>query len=108
MKKRNLYQAVKDKCNPDEIELKGPFECRRANAWLGKGYYFWESFIELAHWWGRESCDGKYVICLSHCDSSFPNTFDLYNSPEHLSIFRNLYKALVNEYPNKEITVAFV
>lgn len=32
MKKRNLYQAVKDKCNPDEIELKGPFECRRANA----------------------------------------------------------------------------
>lgn len=108
MKKRNLYQAVKDKCNPDEIELKGPFECRRANAWLGKGYYFGDSFIELAHWWGRESCDGKYVICLSHCDNSFPNTFDLYNSPEHLSIFRNRYKALVNEYPNKEITVAFV
>ena len=55
MDKRTLFQAIKDLDNPDEIEQNGPFKCRREDAWLGEGYYFWDSFVELAHWWGRES-----------------------------------------------------
>lgn len=63
MDRRTLFQAVKDLDNPDEIEQNGPFKCRREDAWLGEGYYFWDSFVELAHWWGRES--------LGNAESSF-------------------------------------
>lgn len=108
MKKRKLYQAVEDRDNPDEIEQKGPFMCKRKDAWLGHGYYSWDSFIELAHWWGGSSYDGNYVICLSHCDYTFPHTYDLYNCPEHLENFKVLSDSLGKEFPNKRITVCFV
>ncbi len=108
MDKRKIYQAVEDRDNPDEIEQNGPFLCRRKDAWLGIGYYFWDYFIELAHWWGSECYNGNYVICLSHCDAKFPNTFDLYNNPEHLKAIRTLCKELSLQYPNKTITVPFV
>ena len=59
-----LYQTLKDKGNPEEIETKGPFDSKNKAAWLGEGYYFWDSHIELGHWWGR-TVHGKdnYIIC---------------------------------------------
>lgn len=108
MDRRTLFQAVKDLDNPDEIEQNGPFKCRREDAWLGEGYYFWDSFVELAHWWGRESLGNNYVICRSYCVASLPDTYDLYDNPEHIVSFRALSEALSEEYPNKFISVHFV
>lgn len=108
MKNRKLYQAVEDRDNPDEIEQKGPFLCKRKDAWLGQGYYFWDSFIELAHWWGKTGYGDNYVICLAHCNAEFPHTYDLYNCPEHLKSFRMLSDKLAEEFPDKQITVCFV
>tara|TARA_A100000171_G_scaffold50492_1_gene62109 strand:+ start:1081 stop:1695 length:615 start_codon:yes stop_codon:yes gene_type:complete len=57
------YQTLQDRENPDEIESNGPYKCRSANAWLGIGYYFWDSNIQWAHEWGEKSYSNDYIIC---------------------------------------------
>ena len=57
------YQTLEDRDNPDEIEDNGPYKCRRPNAWLGFGYYFWDSNIQWAHDWGQQSYNNEYIIC---------------------------------------------
>lgn len=46
-----LYQTVKNNGNKQSIETFGPIY-GKVDTWLGNGYYFWDGFIELAHWWG--------------------------------------------------------
>ena len=55
MKLRKAYQTLENRNNPDQIEEQGPFLCNRKSAWLGEGYYFWDSFIEKCPlvWTGR-------------------------------------------------------
>lgn len=57
------YQTLEDRENPDEIERNGPFKCRRKNAWLGEGYYFWDTNIDWAHDWGKNGYRNNYIIC---------------------------------------------
>ena len=58
------YHTVEDRGNPDHIEFAGPFLCDREDAWLGHGYYFWDTRIELAHFWGEVNFKRRgYVIC---------------------------------------------
>lgn len=81
---RILYQTVEDRDNPDEIENNGPYFCKDNNAWLGHGYYFWDTIINLAHWWGnlRYSKSG-YVICKSSMsEESMKEVYDLVGKPE--------------------------
>ena len=40
---RIIYQTVEDRGNPDYVEQHGPFICTNKNAWLGEGYYFWDT-----------------------------------------------------------------
>lgn len=86
---RKIYQTLEDRNNPDEVESQGPFPCNRKDAWLGSGYYFWDSFIQNAHWWGKEgACYTSYLIC----ESSFhlnEKCFDLYDNPEHIKNFND-------------------
>ena len=49
----NGYQTVEDRGDRDAVEADGPFLCTRADAWLGHGYYFWDSDVDRAHDWGR-------------------------------------------------------
>ena len=63
MNEITLFHTVEDRNNPDEVTLKGPFLCSEDDAWLGIGYYFWDSHISLGHWWGRTHYKGKYMIC---------------------------------------------
>jgi hypothetical protein len=58
-----LFHTVDDRSNPEEVNAQGPFVCDDESAWLGIGYYFWDSDIDLAHWWGRSHYQGKYMIC---------------------------------------------
>ena len=69
MFRKVLYQTVEDRGNPKEILNNGPFQCTRS-PWLGNGYYFWDSFIELAHWWGRQGYHGQYVITKIDLDTA--------------------------------------
>ncbi len=56
-----IYQTVADRGNPSYVENHGPFLCKR-DPWFGEGYYFWDSYVELAHWWGKIGYHGRYMI----------------------------------------------
>lgn len=58
---KKLFQTLADLENPTEVESHGPYKCRRA-PWFGEGYYLWDSFIQLAHWWGRIGYGNSYMI----------------------------------------------
>lgn len=106
MARKTLYQTVDDKGNPDDVEKLGPFKCVD-KPWLGEGYYFWDTFIELAHWWGRQGYNNSYMICEATCDDN-GNIFDLVGNTEHIRIL-DQYRSLLNERrPNQEITVSFI
>jgi len=93
-----IYQTLKDKGNPDEVINKGPFECKWNNAWLGKGYYFWEILIDSAHWWGNAHLGGNYIICKAQYNFDDAKIFDLSNgNPQH-----NLeFEGIINELTKK-------
>ncbi len=86
MEAKSLFQTVEDRNNPWDIASKGPFLCSRSNAWLGEGFYFWDSFIELAHWWGNTVYGGKYVVCKSYCSNPLVETYDLYDNFDNLQL----------------------
>lgn len=107
---RKIYQTLEDRNNPDVVENQGPFLCNRKDVWLGIGYYFWDSFIENAHWWGKEGARYKnYFIC----ESSFElneRCFDLYDNSEHIKDFRGAIEELKKQklYDEKKTTVTRV
>ena len=108
MVSKTIYQALEDKNNPDSIKNDGPFLCERDNSWLGTGYYFWESFIENAHWWGREGANysNGYVICKAQYDFDEDHCFNLIDNLNHLNLLKETYKLLKNNgLANKRTTV---
>ena len=63
MKDTDIYQTLEDRQNYEDVEEHGPYFCyaRYANGnpksgvkepWLGEGYYFWDTRIADARWWG--------------------------------------------------------
>ena len=104
---KKLFQTLEDRNNPDEVEKQGPFKCTK-NPWLGNGYYFWDSFIELAHWWGKQGYKNNYIICQSSYDNNPEMIFDLVGNTEQLIEFKQYVKVLKETYKNKYITVSFV
>ena len=104
-----LYQTLEDRGNPDYIEANAPFHCNWRNAWLGAGYYFWDTFIENAHWWGRTRYGASYIICRGTCDFSAQNCFDLVGDTEHMQDFSAAIDFLKERKKiDKETTVATV
>lgn len=106
----DLYQTLEDKSNVDYVEENGPFICERRDAWLGRGYYYWDTFVDNAHLWGKKiynSNNKDYMICLSKVEFSNENVYDL-DCPSTLLEFQILEKKLSEKYPNKNITVAVV
>lgn len=109
MSVRNAYQTLEDR-DIHKIETDGPFPCNGKNAWLGKGFYFWDSFIDNAHWWGLEgACYSKgYVICKSTFELDDTKCFNLVDNPIHLDQFNQTKLALQQQqlYVEGQTTVA--
>lgn len=109
MTTRKAYQTLEDRGNPEEIESKGPFLCNRPKAWLGEGYYFWDSFINNAHWWGKKgACYVRgYIICESSYELN-EKCFDLHDNPQHMSYFENVIRLMTKQrlYQKDKTTVA--
>jgi hypothetical protein len=108
---RKAYQTLEDR-DIHRIESDGPFACHSKNAWLGKGYYFWDSVIDIAHWWGVEgaSYQNGYVICESAFELDENKCFNLVDNPAHLDQF-NQVKTILKErnlYVEGQTTVARV
>lgn len=89
MKRTDIYQTVEDRQNYSEIEKNGPYFCSEKDSngilkkgvkepWLGEGYYFWDTRIEDAQWWGNTVYGKKgYVICHTIYDQHSPFLYDL-------------------------------
>lgn len=110
MKQKVIYQTLENRGNPEEIEQNGPFKCHWENTWLGIGYYFWDTFIENAHWWGNNrGYKNGYVICKANCSYDVSNCFDLVGNTEHILKFRDSFLLMKKQgLINKDTTVARV
>lgn len=91
-----LYHTVQDRDDIYYVMNNAPFECCRNNAWLGKGYYFWE-FIDHAHWWGKQSYKGKYHICKSEYIADQSTILDLHGNVEQIEDFLEGFEMLKNK-----------
>jgi len=69
------YNAVDDRGDPAFVKANAPFKCTRRDAWLGHGYYFWDSDDQRGHEWGDKGYNGKYMLGKSNLN--LPNLLDL-------------------------------
>lgn len=97
-----LYQTLENRENFDEILANGPFPCGWPNTWLGEGYYFWDSLICNAHWWGRYRFDESYIITQGICDFNSELCFDLYANFDHLMQFEEICNKISTIKPEEE------
>lgn len=97
MKTKILFHTLEDRGNPDYIVDNAPFPCSWKNTWLGEGYYFWDTFVENAHWWGEVRYNNNYIICKAICDFDSNMCFDLVGDTEHMLDFSNSIEFLKNE-----------
>lgn len=87
------YHTVEDRSNPDVILLEGPFRCEREDAWLGHGYYFWDTDIGWAHKWGKDAYKRReYVICRGNIENTPEILYDLVGNVEHMLEFKEMIK----------------
>lgn len=75
------YHTLQDRGNPREIEQEGSKYCYQNNAWLGHGYYFWDTEISWAHRWKKGDPKG-YMICEAKILID-ERTFDLFGNVAH-------------------------
>ncbi len=113
--KKTVYQTLEDRGNSIQVELEGPYPCNWENTWLGEGYYFWDTFIENAHWWGKEVRKNylAYIICRAECDFNDIDCLDLHGNTEQLKMFKDSYElsksmGKVNETTTVKMFLAFL
>lgn len=102
-----LYQTLEDRDNVDYVEANGPFLGNVRDRWLGKGYYFWDTFIDAAHYWGFVSYKVKgkdYIIAKSEVDIPKNMLLNLLE-PEHLVMFANWRDSYAKTFPGSKVTV---
>jgi hypothetical protein len=96
---KNVFQTLEDRPDSDydKLEQNGPYTCKQENSWLGEGYYFWDTFIDNAHWWGEvRKYPNGYIICQAKCDYNDHDCCDLVGNTEHMQEFIAAYIALTD------------
>jgi hypothetical protein len=107
---KEVYQTLEDRSDPDYVENHGPFLCNRKNAWLSSGFYFWESYLDNAHWWGAECNKSNYrdgyIICEAAIEYEEEKCFNLADNESHLAQLRQAASLLRSKgIPENQITV---
>lgn len=89
MRTTDIYQTLEDRKNYGEVEEHGPYYCsvRYDNGilkagtkepWLGGGYYFWDTRMDDAHWWGSNVYSRQgYIICHTTYEQHSAYLYDL-------------------------------
>lgn len=92
-----LLQTLEDReTEIGKVEEEGPYICRKTHAWLTSGYYFWDTHIELGHWWGEQIYGlGRYIICEAQCQFD-SLCWDLHGNGEHRIEFKEACDMVVN------------
>ena len=117
MKDTDIYQTLEDRQNDDDVEEHGPYFCCARNAngilksgvkepWLGEGYYFWDTRIADARWWGDTVYSKKgYIICHTTHDQHSPLLYDLVGDVKQFDDFVKCAELIKAE--RHEETVSF-
>lgn len=106
MDQRDIYQTLEDRSNNEFVENNGPFDCKRNDAWLGDGHYFWEYYIENAHWWGEKSYPNNYIICKASYVFNNKICFDLVDNYTNRELIKQISIKLENDNSyNGHITI---
>ncbi len=106
---RSVYQTLKFKGNDEEVQRHGPYKCSDSKAWLHQGYYFWEQFIEPAHYWGKTWNKGRYIIARGQCLITDSELFDLVGNTDHIKQIREVFEYLADQgLVNENTTVSHV
>ena len=113
MKEKVLYQTLQDRGNIKEILDDAPYLCNWENTWLGKGFYFWDTFIDIAHWWGKIRYKKNYIICRFICEYDISKCFDLVGETDHMIDFSKAIdflkqKKLVDENTTVSRVISFM
>jgi hypothetical protein len=84
-----IYQTLENRGNDYEVEKHGPYLCKEYNSngskkqgikapWLGEGYYFWDTRMTDAQWWGDTVYkQNGYIICKTTYDQHSSLLYDL-------------------------------
>lgn len=100
---KTLYHTIrKDRIVAASVK-NAPYRCVN-NAWLGEGYYFWDSFIDLAHWWGESHYGGNYIITETGLAIKEDEVFDLVGNTDHIADFADYAEAMIQK-KGDEVTV---
>lgn len=120
MKLTLIYQTVEDRNNDEEIMKKAPFLCaltdkngvpKKGNKvpWLGEGYYFWDTNIQDAHWWGNTVyAQQGYIICRTEYDAHSEQLYDLLGDLMQLNQFIECAKLIKKKNGLKHINFTVV
>lgn len=113
----DIYQTLQDRGNYEEIESHGPYFCSLYDSdgnlkkgtkepWLGEGYYFWDTRIKDAQWWGQTIYGwNRYVICHTQYDQNSPLLFDMVGVVSHFDEFVSCAEIIKKD--KMEDTVSF-
>ncbi len=102
-----LYQTLEDCDNVDSVEANGPFLGNVRNRWLGRGYYYWDTFINSAHFWGRVSylnVGKRYIIAQSEVSIPPEKVLNLLE-PSDLTKFAAWIDEYAKTFPKSEVTI---
>lgn len=115
-----IFQTLEYRGNDKEVEDHGPYFCFARNSdgsikcgtkepWLGEGYYFWDSRISDARWWGNNVYKGRgYIICKTVYDQHSPLLYDLLGVSNHLDDFIECAKLIMEQRNLDRIKVSVV
>lgn len=114
MKLTKIYQTLEHRNNNKEIEIHGPYFCSlfyknkkiktgAKTPWLGEGYYFWDTRLENAKWWGETIYKSKgYVICQTLYDAHSPLLYDLLGDLKSFDEFVSLAEEIKKKNKKKK------
>lgn len=98
---------MEDRDNLDYIEANGPFLGNLRDRWLGPGFYYWDTFINSAHFWGWVSYKKfrkDYVIAKSEISLPPAQTLNLLE-PTDLLKFKTWVSEFENTFPQTNATI---
>lgn len=117
MKMTNIYQTLENRNNIEDILEHGPYFCSIKDEngndkkgirepWLGEGYYFWDSRIEDAKWWGETAYKKSgYIICETQYDQHSDLLFDTVGDMSHMDILTSTAKILKGRLNQEKIAI---
>lgn len=85
-----VYHTTRSGADRSDVLRKAPFRAvdnPQYSQWLGSGYYFWETFKDLAKWWGDVHYirRGKhYIVFSSTLNCSNRHMLDLVGNSEQI------------------------